>query len=307
MALAVGAFRAASAGGGVGWELMDDHVHPSLRGQDLAARTIARTLAEHKLVPGLEVSEVDALPDWSAFAARLGANPYEAYGVAHTVRILFNVPFFRATNPDGFFRFDAVCKELDSRVTPEVREALRDWQKPETHLGGEQRPISGMVGKKLVAARNPAEAEPLFRAAVENVPRYSSWNAEFTYYMLACRLALRPAGAQVPDDAEKEMARAAVGRCEVLLSQGRSPSGQAERYAGRLCQLCGEHEKAIPFLLTAREKLFETDRVANDQALVEAYVNTGQSDKARAVVQNGIEKSGRYADMYRRMSGLIRP
>jgi len=303
----IAAFRGASGGGGIGWELMDDHVHPSLRGQDLAARTIARTLAEHKLVPGLELSELDAMPDWNAFAARLGANPYEAYGVAHTVRILFDIPFFRATNPEGFPRFDAVCKELDSRVTPEVREALRDWQKPETHLGGEQRPISGMVGKRLIAARNPAEAEPLFRVAAESVPQYSSWSAEFTYYMLACRLALRPVNGQVLDDAEKQIALAAVGRCEVLLSQGRSPSGQAERYAGRLCQLRGEHEKAIPFLLTAREKLFETDRVANDQALVEAYVATGQPEKARAVVEKGIEQSGKYADMYRRMRGLIRP
>jgi len=299
------AFRAAGSCDAAGWELMDDHVHPSLRGQDLVARTIVRTLAEHHLVPGLNAGEAGSLPDWRVYAERLGANPYEAYGVAHTVRVLFNIPFFRETNPGAFGRFDAVCKDLESRVSDEVRGALRDWQKPQSHLGGEQRPISGMVARKLVLERKPAEAEPLFRAAAESVPKYSSWNAEFTYYMLACRLAGRPVAAQVLTDDEREIARGAVERVEFLLGKGRSPSGQAERYAGRLCQLFGEHARAIPFLVTAREKLFETDRVANDQALVEAYVATGRSEKAREVVRNGVEQSGRYADMYRRMEGQV--
>ncbi len=299
----LGAFRAASDGGGIGWDLMDDHVHPSLRGQDLVARTIARTLAEHKLVPGLEVSEVDTLPDWRVFSARLGANRYEAYGTAHTVRVLCDIPFFRTTNPEAFARFDGICKDIDSRVTADIREVFHEWQKPGTHLGGEQRPMSGMVARVLIGSKQFAEAEALCRVAAESVPLYSSWNAEFTYFMLACRERIKGS----LDDADREIAQQAVQRCEVLLGQGRSPTGQAERYAGRLCQLRGEHQRAIPFLLTAREKLFDTDKVGNDQALVEAYVNTGQSDKARAVVQNGIEKSGKYADIYRRMQGLIKP
>src|SRR6185369_14601496 len=38
------AFRAASPGQCIGWELMDDHVHPSLMGQALMARAIATSL-----------------------------------------------------------------------------------------------------------------------------------------------------------------------------------------------------------------------------------------------------------------------
>ncbi len=303
----VESFRAESPGGAVGWDLMDDHVHPSLRGQDLVARSIVRTLAAEKLVQGLEPGEPETLPDWRLYAERLGSNAYETYGVAHTLRVLFNIPFFRETNPGAFARFDAACKELETRVSDEVRAALRDWQKPESHLGGEQRPISGMVGRKLIAERRPAEAEPLFRAAAGSVPAYSSWNIEFTYYMLACRLATRAGGAAVLDGEEKGLASSAVARCEVLLQRGRSPSGQAERFAGRLCQLMGDHERAIPFLRMAAEKLFETDKVANDQALVEAYVRTGKPELARAVVRAGIDNSGKYADMYRRMEGLIKP
>ena len=37
-------FRANSPGGCIGWELMDDHVHPSLRGQALMAEALVETL-----------------------------------------------------------------------------------------------------------------------------------------------------------------------------------------------------------------------------------------------------------------------
>lgn len=40
------AFREASPGGAIGWELMDDHVHMSLRGQALFAETLLDTMAK---------------------------------------------------------------------------------------------------------------------------------------------------------------------------------------------------------------------------------------------------------------------
>ncbi|HMP00048.1 MAG TPA: SGNH/GDSL hydrolase family protein, partial [Kiritimatiellia bacterium] len=39
------AFRANSPGGSIGWELMDDHVHPALEGQSLIARSIVESLS----------------------------------------------------------------------------------------------------------------------------------------------------------------------------------------------------------------------------------------------------------------------
>ena len=38
------AFRTEAPAAGIGWELMDDHVHPSVRGQALLARTVAETV-----------------------------------------------------------------------------------------------------------------------------------------------------------------------------------------------------------------------------------------------------------------------
>lgn len=292
-----GAFRAASPGGSVGWELMDDHVHPSLQGQDLVARTIVQTLTT---VPGPCAVSPEAfrgLASWQEYAMRLGENEFDRFGAAHTMRVLGRVPFFRDTNPRFLDRFQGICGEIESRMTPAVRAATIEWQKPETHRGGEQRPITAMVGRVLIQGREFERAERLYRAAAGSVSLYSSWNIEYTYFMLVCRERVRGA----LDESDRTTALEAVRRGEFLLGQGRSTTGQAERFVGRLYQLRREYDKAVPFLLTARERLSGTDLVANDQALVESYLKTNQVEKARGVVQNGIDRSGQYAELYRRM------
>ncbi|MFN7020846.1 MAG: hypothetical protein ACK4WH_05910 [Phycisphaerales bacterium] len=294
------AFRAASPGGSIGWELMDDHVHPTLAGQHLIAREIVRTMTSMPGRCGVSTAAFEALGTFEQFADRLGANPYDEYGAAHTMRVLGRIPFVQQTNPELFARSDRLCGRIIESQPEEVRSAMRDWQKPETHKG-EQRPISGMVARALVQRREFAAAEPLFDVAARSVSLYSSWNIEFTYFRLVCRERARGK----LDERDLADAQAAIRRGEFLLGQGRSESGQAERFVGRLCQLRREYERAIPFLLTAREKLGGTDLVANDQALVESYVRTGKVDAARAIIQNGIDRSGPYADLYRRMSALL--
>lgn len=294
------AFRAASPGGSIGWELMDDHVHPTLAGQHLVAREIVRTMTGMAGKCAVPAAAFESLGTFEQFAARLGANPYDEYGAAHTMRVLGRIPFVQQTNPELFARADRACGRIIDAQPEEVRVAMREWQKPETHKG-EQRPISGMVARVLVQRREFGAAEPLFDVAARSVSLYSSWNIEFTYFRLVCR---ERVGGTL-DQRELADAQAAIRRGEILLGQGRSESGQAERFVGRLCQLRREYERAIPFLLTAREKLAGTDLVANDQALVESYVRTGKVEAARAIIQNGIDRSGPYADLYRRMSAML--
>jgi tetratricopeptide (TPR) repeat protein len=294
------AFHGASPDGSTGAELMDDHVHPSLRGQDLVARSIVRALA--KVADSLTVAPAaaESLLDWRAYAVRLGENRYDAYAAAHTIRVLGTIPFYRDTNPELFERFDIFCRGIESPEVDDVRKQLIAWQKPETHKG-EQRPITGMVGYEFMRMGKLAEAEPLMAVAAKNVSLYSSWNLEFTYLMLACRERVKGA----LDEADRALALQAVKRGYFLVAQGRSATGQPERYVGRLLQLRGEHEQAIPFLLTARQKLAGSELVAGDQALVEAYLKTGNADKARAVIDNGIQNSGQYAELYQRMLPML--
>jgi Tfp pilus assembly protein PilF len=45
--------------------------------------------------------------------------------------------------------------------------------------------------------------------------------------------------------------------------------------------------------------------VLAEEALAISYVKTGQAEMARQVVDNGIEHSGQYADLYRQMAAEL--
>ncbi len=288
--------------GPIGWELMDDHVHPSLKGQELIARTIVKTLTTMPGACAVSPEAFAAMPAPGKYAERLGANEYDRYGVSHQMRVLASIPFFKETNPDFLNRCNATCREIIGAQPAPVREVMQEWQKKEYHVG-EMRPITGMVGRVLVQLRDYAKAEPCFDVAARSVSEYSSWNIEFTYFELSCRERTR--GRLEPADLDEALA--AIHRGELLLGQGRSLTGEAERYVGRLRQMRGEFDLAIPFLLTARDKLTGMDLVANDLALVESYVKTHDVEKARTLIQNGIDHSGQYAELYKRMLPMLEP
>ncbi len=288
-------FRDASPHGIVGWELMDDHVHPSLAGQALLARSIARRLVDVDGPLKISGAAFDALATDEVYMNRLGDNLYDRYGVAHTLRVLCDIPFYRRSNPDAFERFDRVARELEARMPADVLEAARKWQSPASHPGA-RRPITGMVGRVLIRRGELADAAAMYAIAQRNVPLYTSWQIEYTYFELVCRQQL--SGSLSADDERR--ADEAIERGEFLLRHGAASSGQTERYCGRLHQLRGRYDRALPLLLAARKKLYENDRVAVDQAIIISYLRTSQLDKARELAQDGAANAGRFAPAYRR-------
>jgi lysophospholipase L1-like esterase len=293
-------FRGQSPEGATGWELLDDHVHLSLRGQAEMARAVVASMAG--LPEGLRVDPARAaeLADWRAYAERLGANEYDDYRVNHTLRTLFGVPFMKRTNAAAHARFDAACQEAEARMTPAVREAAREWQSMRPHAGG-LRPVTGMVAKAMMRENRIAEAERFYAIAQTQVPDYTSWYLEYVYFRLACRE--RIAGGL--SEAERDIATAAIAQGEFLLRRGYSQTGLAERYVGRLHQLKGEWAEAIPFLEAARGRLVNEDRVACDQALVLSLVKTGSQSAAEAIVADGEANAGRFAPLYGRMRASL--
>ncbi|MBU0678258.1 MAG: tetratricopeptide repeat protein [Verrucomicrobia bacterium] len=297
------AFRASSPGGSIGWELMDDHVHPSLKGQAVLARAIVETMTN--LTGSLHVTLSDQTDqsdrsDWRAYAERLGDNIYTRYGVAHTLRTLADIPFYRSTNPEAYERFDSLAKELFSKMPSGVLKSVSNWQKKETHAGG-KRPITSMAARALMREKKYAEAEKLYITALRSVPEYSSWMLEYVYFMLACRERMN--GSLTDED--RHVAQDAITRGNVLLGAGKSRSGMAERYIGRLHQLRGEFAEAIPCLQAAQSKVYEMDRVAVDYALIISYVELGEKEAADDVAKYGIDHSGKYADIYRKLLSQI--
>lgn len=288
-------FREASPHGSVGWELMDDHVHPSLAGQFMIARCIAARLMEVSGPLRIEPAVIVKLGDHAEYARRLGDNIYDRYGVAHTLRVLCDIPFYRRSNPAAFARFDRMARDYEALMPAEALEVARKWQNPASHPGA-KRPITGMVGRALVRRGDYAEAAELYRTAQRSVAPYTSWNLEYTYFELVCRRRLT--GRLTPD--QEAIADRAIERGEFLLKHGGVSSGQTERYCGRLHQLRGRYTEALPLLLAARAKLYETDRVATDQAIMVSYLKTSQPDKARQLALDGAKNAGPYAPVYQR-------
>ena len=293
-------FRQLSAEAATGWDLLDDHVHLSLRGQAEVARGIVEAMRELPEPVRVEPGAAAALGGWQAYAERLGANDYDRYRVNHTLRTLFSVPFMKRSNPDAFRRFQADCERTERTMTPAILEAAREWQSFRPHAGG-LRPLTGMVARVLLRDNKPAEAERLYAIAKRQVPDYTSWFLEYVYFALACRERIHGGLAE----ADRDEAAAAIAQGEFLLARGFSESGLTERYVGRLHQLRGEWQQSIPSLLAARSRLRGADLVACEQALFEAYRRTGDLAKARGIAEQGLRHAGQFKPAYQAMAAAL--
>ncbi len=293
-------FREQSQDGATGWDLVDDHVHLSVKGQAQAARAMVGSMAALNGSLHVGADALAALPDWQVYATRLGTNIYDDYRVNHTLRILFRVPFMKRSNPDANRRFELACRNAEMRMPPALLREAQRWQTMTPHAGG-LRPLTGMAARTFLAAGKPEDALPLYRLAQKQVPDYTSWYLEYVYFELAC---LEKINGRL---GEEDLAKAFHGieQGKILLANGESQTGLTERYVGRLHQLRGEWTEAIPMLQAARKKLRAEDLVACDQALVTSYIKIGDRQSALALIDDGIKNSGQFSPVYQQMKKLI--
>jgi tetratricopeptide (TPR) repeat protein len=288
------AFRAASHGGSIGWELMDDHVHASLRGQELIARSIVRALTKAPSAVAVATERVEALPDWSVYAERLGANDYERFAASHAMRLLAGIAFFRQTNPGFLEHHEAICQRIERDAPLFARLAIQQWLDVTTHATAE-RPISGWVAEACLQNGAYDKAVRLFRLASRAVTPYGNWDLEYTYKSLMAQV--RAGHALSPD--ELDVALKAIGRARCAIRQGKNQSGGPELWAGLFHQIRGELEPSIEYLAVGRRKLPPESRVAADEALVRAYRATGRLDLAKPIIDDGLQ--GPHAAAYQAM------
>lgn len=297
------AFRSADPLGAPGWALLDDHVHPSLEGQALVARTVVEAMAALPGALRVDAEAIAGLPDWRTYAERLGANVYDAYGVAHTMRMLGSVSFFARSNPAMYDRADALCREIEASLPAHIVQQLHIWTDPERRMV-DRFPITGLIADTLLQTGRPEEAATLFEFASRSAQPWSSREIGFTYFALLSRVQ----SGEALSEADRGVARAAIGRAEFLIANDTREhdfqSGQAHRFAGQLHALLGEDEAAIAHLEWARPHLRAEHRVAADWTLVQAYVRTGRMDEARAIIDDGLE--GDHAAAYRQMGAILR-
>jgi tetratricopeptide (TPR) repeat protein len=293
-------FRSKSPGGCIGWELMDDHVHPTLRGQALMAEGFVSTLRQMRGAAAVSETQYARIKPYEAYAEQLGENPYDTYAVDHTMRVLFSVSFMRENNPEALRRFDERARAFEAALPQPMLNMIREWQSEVPHAGG-KRPITGMIAREFMREKRYDDALKLFQIAQQSVPEYTSWHMEYVYFALACREKL----AGKLNEEERKLALSEIEQGQFLLRRGFSQTGFAERYTGRLHQLRGEFAEAIPYLNASREKLSGFDLVAADQALFVSFLKTGRRDDARKLVENGVANSGQYSGFYKQMQELL--
>ncbi|MDA0991005.1 MAG: hypothetical protein O3A51_09665 [Verrucomicrobia bacterium] len=232
-------FRAAAPGGSVGWELMDDHVHPSLRGQFELARLLAQRLTGVEGHLQVAAAAVPTSDEWGAYARRLGANRYEELASAMTILALFRGATFVKSNSNALLRADARVRSLAAGIPDMIVAELSDQLRLEARHGGSS-PVSGLAGLALMQAGAYAEAERLFDFACRSLPLYSSGRRQYAAYLYAARQQ-RQGGLSVTD---REDIQVEIDRGLFLIEHGNTSNGRAAYAVGKLYGLLGEEEKS---------------------------------------------------------------
>ncbi len=283
----------------VGWSLMDDHVHPTLEGQYLIARSILSAMAELPVPAKVTPEQAAAAPDFATLTPRLGANDFERYGVAHQMRVLGRIAFFQETNPAMQGRFDAVCNDLAAKWDQKLRDTAVEWQKPETHRGA-KRPISAMMAKTMIQSGRLDEAKSLFESAVRSVFPFTSWSLEYELFRFGILERDGPL-----NEAERARARAALERGLLLVNRPGADNAMTQRHVGLLHQVLGEFKESIPYLNAARTGLNAESRVACEMALVQALVRDSRAPEAMKVLEYGAKNAGPFAPQYQRVMAAL--
>jgi lysophospholipase L1-like esterase len=291
----VGYFRAHSPGAAIGWELMDDHVHPTLRGQALIAQAMVNSLTNFNGKLRISSEALARVQNWEAYAQRLGTNIYDEYAVAHNMELLFSSPFMRRNNDGAYSRFNDMAFHIERQMPPKIRDVMHEWQATKP-FEGSRCPATAAVAQLVLKEDHYKEAHELFEIAQRAVPQYSSWYLEYVYYGLLCQQKLTGLGT-----AEKEKAHRAIEQGHFLSEHVTSDTDFTQRYTGLLHFLCGEFTQAIPCLLSVQAQQTGIDRLALDQALAVCYLETHEPSKARDVLVAGAAKSAAYAEQYQSM------
>jgi hypothetical protein len=240
------AFRRASPGGAIGRELLDDHVHFSLRGQALYARTIAEAMTA---LPGplhVEPAELERLPGLEDYEAALGHTPYSDYLAATHLKTLFDIPFMRQANEAVARRAADRLDSLRNAMPPADRIALDRWRDPALH-GASDRPVEFVVGVYRMEAGDYAGAADLFRVARVSVSLLSLWRLEIDARLVTCSRYLNDA----PTDEDMRLLREAQHIGRLLVANGRESSPELTRWLGVVRQLGADGAARAPALLGA--------------------------------------------------------
>ncbi|MCB9849651.1 MAG: tetratricopeptide repeat protein [Phycisphaerales bacterium] len=277
------AFRAASSGGAIGWDLVEDHVHYSLHGQALFAHTLLESFATLPEPLHVDPGAVAGLPDWQAYAERQGQSSYTDLVATERLRSIFNIGFMQRNNGDAAERTQDRWARLLGEMSERDRQAVEQWRNPDLH-GYTDFPLTLAVGAYHMQDGDCENAIGMFRVARASVPAVSLWRLESTWYLIKCLRQAR--GALTPED--EQMCRDTIAAGELLNRSTEATDDAVARYVGLLAYALGDYPKAITNLDAAMRQASEPVNIEMVAALVDAYLQTNQPDRARTAVQSAM-------------------
>ncbi len=159
-----GAFDEAAPPEGVGWGLMVDHVHPSIAGQILVARTIVAAMVE---VPAAAVPPVDGrrLREDDEYRRALGDLPVLRWQVDHNMAELLASPPLDRYNAHNAIRFRRLAGQQWRQLTRAEQQGVVEGARHPVDV-----PLVLKVADRLFAAEDMSRAQAYYAASRGQAP-----------------------------------------------------------------------------------------------------------------------------------------
>ena len=234
------AFDRAAPPEGVGWELMADHLHPSVAGQALLARTVVEAVPQVVDEP----VELERLRSDGQYRDLLGDLPVGRLRVYQAMAELFSRPPMDRYNAHNATRYRRLAKQLWEGLSAAEQRGAEQWMRHR-----EQGLLALQVAEQLFAARDFPTARSYYRAA--------RWEAPFTlrgdlWAAVQWGRTFAMSGEAISGDRAAVLQRA-LQRFPFIVGSDPADPGFAALIKGQLHFLLGQYQQALPPLLQALE------------------------------------------------------
>ena len=278
---------------GVGWEWMVDHVHFSVAGQVLLARTVLHSVA------GLQTIDLGLLRSAEAYRRDLGDLPVERVVTYNKMgAMLAQAPLHQYNGHNARYLKQLAAME-GQRLSLEERRGVEQWIEQ-----GRQGPLVLAVADQLFTERDFARAQVYYAAAHREVPftRRGLWAAvQWGWCVEMQGMALT--------DEQRDEVRAALKQAGFLAHDPAVGASFIDFVKGQLYHLLEEHDPALRHLERAfgDEDFRRRYALSLFQALAAELVWAGRVEDAREYARLVGGEVGQAAHFLRIVEEQLRP
>ena len=287
------AFAAAAPAQGVGWEWMVDHVHCSVAGQALLARTVLHSVA------ALQAIDLELLRSAEAHRSALGDLPVERVVAYNKMgAMLAQAPLHQHNGHNARYLKQLAAME-GQRLSPGERRGVEQWMQQK-----QQGPLVLAVADQLFSERDFARAQVHYAAARREVPftRRGLWAAVQWGWCIKMQ-------EMVLTDEQRDEVRAALKQAGFLAHDPAVGASFVDFAKGQLYHLLEEHDPALVHLERAflAEDFRRRYALSLFQALAVELVWAGRVEDAREYARLVGGEVGQEAHFLRIVEDQLRP